>query len=56
MALTTKEEATLKEVAAKEDKVKAISLIRTDAEAQIKTKLDEIKAIESKRDTDISNA
>ena len=53
MSLTTKQEATLKELAAKEDKQKAINIINSSAYAIIQTKNDEIQVLEDKRVADI---
>ena len=53
MALTTKEEATLKVIAAKEDLEKAVQAVIDTANSQTATKHAEIKAIEDKRNTDI---
>jgi hypothetical protein len=53
MALTPQEEATLKKVAAKQDKEDAIQTKIDEAQAQIDAKLAEIKAIEDQRDVDI---
>jgi hypothetical protein len=54
MALTAKEEATLKEVAAKEDKQKQIDSINQIAYTAIHAKQDEIQAIEDQRIADIA--
>ena len=54
MALTTEEEATLKDVAKEKKLEKAIESVVETAEAAMKVKRDEISAIAAKRDADIA--